>query len=444
MLRAGAVPAALRSGTLDGIMSRAPSSAAGHVAVVGAGIVGLSAAEALLRDGWRVSLVERGGEQRDGASFGNAGLIVPSHVVPLAAPGAVLQGLRWMFDPQSPFYVEPRLDPELIRWGWRFWRSSTAEHVARSVPLLGALLLGGLGAHLALAERVGGPAVQRRGLTMLCLSQEGLAAAWHEAQQAADLGMEVRRLAVDELQALYPGVRLAATGGVWYGQDAHLSPRGLMKALQAAVVEAGAVVHWGRGVAGLERAAGGEVKALRLDDGSLLAADAFVLAAGVETSRLAHALGTRVPLQAGRGYSVTQPQPPERPEVPAILVEARVAMTPLPEGLRWGGTMEVAPLGRPANPQRLLGIARSVERYFPSFRSEELLRLPTWTAARPLSPDGLPYLGRLRRATNVVVASGHGMMGFSLGPLSGELVADLLGGRPPRVEIGALAPERFA
>lgn len=412
--------------------------------VVGAGIVGLSCAEALSRDGWRVTLVERGREERDGASFGNAGLIVPSHVLPLAAPGVMSQGLRWMLDPESPFFVEPRLDLELLRWGWRFWRSATAAHVARSVPALGALLLAGLQAHLEMAQRVGGPAVQQRGLMMLCLSQAGLKAAWHEAQVAAALGMEVRSLDPEALQAYYPGVRLAAVGGVWYGQDAHLSPRGLMTALQAAVNRAGVAAHWGREVVGVERSPSGRAKAMRLDDGTVLEADAFVLAAGLETARLSRALGTRVPLQAGRGYSVTQAQPPEQPEVPAILAEARVAMTPLPEGVRWGGTMEVASPGRPVNRRRLLGVAKAAQRYFPAFEADALMALPMWTASRPLSPDGLPYLGRLRRSPNVVVASGHGMMGFSLGPVSGRLVADLLADREPPFSLDAFAAERFA
>lgn len=412
--------------------------------VIGAGIVGLSCAEALSRDGWRVSLVERGGEERDGASFGNAGLIVPSHVVPLAAPGVMSQGLRWMLDPESPFFVEPRLDLELLRWGWRFWRSATPAHVGRSVPALGALLLAGLQAHLEMSQRIAGPAVQRRGLMMLCLTEPGLKAAWHEAQAAAALHMEVRRVGAEELEAYYPGVRLAAVGGVWYAQDAHLSPRGLMAALQAAVTKAGVATHWGREVVGLERSAGDQLKALRLDDGTVLEADAFVLAAGLETARLSRALGTRIPLQAGRGYSVTQAQPPEQPQVPAILAEARVAMTPLPEGVRWGGTMEIAPPGRPANLRRLRGVAKAAQRYFPGFEADALMALPMWTASRPLSPDGLPYLGRLRRTPNVVVASGHGMMGFSLGPVSGRLVADLLADREPQVALDAFAAERFA
>lgn len=416
----------------------------GHVVVVGGGIVGLSCAEALSRDGWQVSLVERGGEDRDGASFGNAGLIVPSHVVPLAAPGVMRQGLRWMLDPESPFFVAPRFDADLLHWGWRFMRSATAAHVARAVPVLGALLMAGLRAHIELSGRVSGPTVEQRGLVMLCLTESGLEEAWHEAQAAISLGAEVRKVDAQELETVYPGVRLAVAGGVWYHQDAHLSPRGLMTALQTAVAARGAALHWGRQVVGLERASRGELRALRLDDGTVLTADAFVLAAGVETVGLTRGLGLRLPLQAGRGYSVTQTQPPERPEVPAILSEARVAMTPLPEGIRWGGTMEVARPGRPANPRRLRGIAKSVERYFPGFDGQELMQLPMWTGWRPLSPDGLPYLGRLQRAANVVVATGHGMMGFSLGPVTGTLVADLLAERRPEMDLSPLAPERFA
>jgi D-amino-acid dehydrogenase len=418
-------------------------AALGHVVVVGAGIVGLASAQALVRDGWRVSVVDAGGPERDGASFGNAGLVVPSHVVPLAQPGAIGRSLRWLLDAESPFYVAPRLDPALVHWAWCFWRASTAERVRRAVPLLHALHEAGLQAHVDLAGRLGAPPLERRGLMMLCATDAGLIDARHEAAVARAAGVRAFERTATEVAAAYPGVDVRVRGGVWYEADAHRSPRSLMQALEA-WLGPHVTFRWRERAVGWHVGTGATVRALVLGNGERLAADAFVLAGGHATPPLAHALHVRVPIQPGRGYSVTVAQPPQRPEVPAILVEARVAMTPLAEGIRWGGTMEVAPAGRPVDPRRVRGIAKAVERTFPAFEAAALQRLPVWSGARPVSPDGLPFLGRLRRTPNVVLAAGHGMLGFSLGPVTGNLVADLLGERPLPFAIGALAPERFA
>lgn len=418
------------------------AGARGHAVVVGAGVVGLASADALARDGWRVTLLDAAlGPGRDGASFGNAGMIVPSHVLPLAQPGVLGRSLRWLLDPESPFYVAPRADLELLRWGWRFWRSATPEHVARALPLLHALHRAGVEAHAALAARLGLPEPEARGLVMLCATEAGWREARHEAEVAAGAGVRARVLDAAEVAALYPGVEVRAAGGVHYLDDAHRSPGALMRAWQERLPE-GVAVRWGaQAVAWTRR--GGDVAAAVLANGAEVAGDVFVLAGGHATPELARALGTRVPIQSGRGYSVTHPEPPARPAVPAILVEDRVAMTPLPEGVRFGGTMEIAPADRPVDPRRVRGIAKAAARAFPAFDADELAALPVWRGARPVSPDGLPYLGRLAGAPNVVIAAGHGMMGFSLGPVTGDLVADLLADRPPRVPLDGLEPERF-
>jgi D-amino-acid dehydrogenase len=251
-----------------------------------------------------------------------------------------------------------------------------------------------------------------------------------------------RVLDAAEVAACYPGVDVRAAGGVHYPDDAHRSPGALMRAWQEHLPD-GASIRWGaRAVAWRRR--GASVAAVELENGAEVAGDAFVLAGGHATPPLARALGLHLPIQSGRGYSVTLSDPPQRPTVPAILVEGRVAMTPLPEGVRFGGTMEIAPADRPVDPRRVRGIAKAAARTFPAFEAESLAALPVWSGARPVSPDGLPYVGRLRRAPNVAVAAGHGMMGFSLGPVTGELVADLFAERAPRVPLDGLEPERFA
>jgi D-amino-acid dehydrogenase len=418
-------------------------SSGAPVVVVGAGVVGLCVAEALLREGLPVVVVERGSATRDGASFGNAGLIVPSHVVPLAAPGVLGQGLRWLLDRESPFYVQPRLDVDLVRWGLAFLRASTAQRVARAAPVLRDLNLASRALHLELAQRLpGASSPVQAGLLVVCLSEAGLREEGHGAERAAELGLRVERVSGDEVAARLPGLREGAAGGVHYLDDAHASPRALMAALEQAVGEGGGSIRHGAEAIGFERE-GKRVTGVRLRGGETLPASAVVLAGGVATTRLAQELGVRLPMQAGRGYSVTVRDAPLRLSVPAILAEARVAVTPLPEGLRLGGTMEIAAVDRAVDPRRVRGILRSAERYFPALDADTLAAEPVWSGARPVSPDGLPYLGPLTAVENVVVAAGHAMMGFSLAPVTGRIVADGLLGRTPMVASPLLDPERY-
>ncbi len=416
-----------------------------RVVVVGAGIVGLCVAEALMRDGFDVVVLERAQRERDGASFGNAGLIVPSHVVPLAAPGVLGQGLRWMLDRESPFSVRPRLDLDLVRWGLTFMRSATAAHVVRSAPLLRDLHLRSKALHLALAERLGSAVSAPRcaGVMVVCAGRHALEEEAGIAERAVELGLRAEELSAAAVTERVAGPEVRCVGGVHYLDDAHASPNALMRALQAHLEERGAGLRWDAEVAGFERD-GGRVSGVRLRGGEVVAAERVVLAGGVASAHLARSLGAYVPLQTGRGYSVTLDSAEPRPALPLLLSEARVAVTPLSEGVRIGGTMEIAPLDRPVDPRRVLGIARSTERFLPGYRAETLTALPVWTGARPVSADGMPYLGPLRRDPRVVIAAGHGMMGFSLGPVTGELVADLVAGRRPEIDLAPLAPERFA
>jgi D-amino-acid dehydrogenase len=169
-----------------------------------------------------------------------------------------------------------------------------------------------------------------------------------------------------------------------------------------------------------------------------------VIAGGAWTPELTRTLGVRVLMQAGKGYSLTLPAPRQLPEVCSILTEARVAVTPMGDSLRFAGTMEITGLDTSVNPRRVRGIVQSVPHYFPAFRPEDFRDVPVWRGLRPCSPDGLPYLGRFAAFSNLSLASGHAMMGLSLGPVTGKLMAELLSDEPPSLDLVLLRPDRYA
>lgn len=417
-----------------------------RVVVVGAGVIGLMTAHYLRGRGFEVVVIDQEGEERATTSYGNAGMIVPSHFVPLAAPGVVLQGIKWMANPKSPFYVRPRLSPELFSWGWRFWRAGTARHVADSAPLLLALNLASRDEYVRLDEQLGGGiGLERRGLNMLCATREGLDEEARVAEMARELGSRAEVLDAAGVRALEPDIDLNVVGGVHFPDDAHLDPGALMRALQARLVADGVEFRFGAHAIGFERD-GGTIRAVSVAaprQPKPVRGDAFVLAAGAWTGRLARLLDMHVPMQPGKGYSLTLERPSQRLTVPSILTEARVAVTRMGEKLRVGGTMELSGFDERANELRVQGIVEAALRYFPGLSASEFQAAPRWHGFRPLSPDGLPYLGFARRYPNLVVASGHGMMGLSLAPITGKLVGELLAGESTSVDVRALAVERF-
>lgn len=413
-----------------------------RVLVVGGGVIGLCTAYYAAARGLGVTVLDAGGPADEGCSYGNAGMVVPSHFVPLAAPGMVGLGLRYMGDPESPFYVRPRPSLALLRWGFRFWRAATAARVARASPVLRDLHLASRALFLELDRLPGGIGLVQRGLLMLCRTAHGLEEEARAAGHARALGVPADVLSAADAQAKEPGLRLDVAGAVHYPLDCHLDPVRLMRALRDALAGASVTIEWNAAVTGW-RASGGRVDGVDTARGPFTA-DEYVLAAGVWSDPLGRGLGLALPMQAGKGYTLTLPRPRQRPTVCAILSEARVAVTPMGDALRLGGTMELTGIDPSVNPARVRGIVKSVTRYFPDFTPADFDGVPAWCGLRPCPPDGLPYVGRPRRLQNLVVATGHSMMGVSLGPVTGRLVADLLCGAPPSLDVASLSPDRYA
>lgn len=413
-----------------------------HVCIIGGGIIGLCSAYEAAQRGYRVTLIDRNPAQRDGCSFGNAGMIVPSHVVPLAAPGMVALGLKWMWNPESPFYIQPRCSWDLFQWGWKFWQSANNEHVARSGPLLRDLHLASRKCYEEFAEQWGDSfALVKRGLLMLCKTQAALDEEAHAAQAARQLDVPAEVLTPAQAAALDPGVTMDIAGAVHFPLDCHLAPQQFMAQLQQRLIERGAAFHWETNVLGWKKA-GDQLIAVKTSRGDITA-DEFVLCGGSWSPQTVHELGLRLPLQAGKGYSLTVEQPRQLPQLCSIFTEARVAVTPMNGQLRFGGTMEIAGLDESITLRRVQGIIRSVPQYFPAFRVDDFAGITPWRGLRPCSPDGMPYLGRTRAASNLVIATGHAMMGLSLGPITGRLVGQLLAAETPSIDLRRLSPDRF-
>ena len=414
-----------------------------HILIIGGGVIGLSTAYYAARRGHRVTLIERQPAARDGCSFGNAGMVVPSHFVPLAAPGVVGTAFKWMWNPESPLYIKPRLDGELLSWGWKFLRAANARHVARSAPLLRDLSFASRACFEELSALPGHDfGLVQKGLVMLCQTQHALDDESKYAAQANELGVPAQVLNPRQLAELDPGVTLSVAGGVYFPKDCHLSPARFMGALQRHLEAAGANLAWATEVTGW-RVNGSRIEALRTDRGDFTA-DEYVLCGGSWSPGVARDLRLKLPMQAGKGYSLTLARPRQLPALCSIFTEARIAVTPMDGALRFGGTMEMAGLNEHINERRVRGIIRAVPKYFPQFTEEDFAGVQPWRGLRPCSPDGLPYVGRTTRYTNLSLATGHAMMGLSLAPITGKLVAEILSGEKPALDVGLLDPDRYA
>ncbi len=410
------------------------------VVVIGAGVIGLCSAYYARARGMEVTVIDRGPLEPSGCSLGNAGMIVPSHFVPLAAPGMVSLGLRWMLNPKSPLYIKPRLSWSLLDWGWRFARACTRRHVASSAPLLAQLGLASRALYDELSLKLGDFSLTRRGLLMLCKRERTLEAEGHLVELGRELGVEARVLDARQTAELDAGVEMDVAGSVYFPGDCHFTPQAFMAGLRGELERAGVRFIWRAPVTGWRRAS----RRLRaaITGAGEFEAGAFVLAGGVWSPDALRELGLRLPMQAGKGYSLTLDRPVQLPRLCSICTEARVAVTPMSGTLRFAGTMEIAGVDESINPRRVQGIVEAVPRYFPRFKGSDFAGVEPWAGLRPCSPDGLPYLGKPRATDNLVVAAGHGMMGMSLGPITGQLVALLLAEESPDFDLSLLSPDR--
>jgi D-amino-acid dehydrogenase len=416
----------------------------GKVVIIGGGIIGLSSAYYLQKSGWDVTVLDKG-DFSDNCSYGNCGYICPSHFIPLATPGIVKQGLKWMWNSKSPFYVQPRLDWNLINWGLKFVRSATKDNVATAAgPLRDIAIISKKEYESWLAIPGFDFAYQHKGLLEIFQTEAGGEHARNTVEKAHELGLnDTQLLTKDELQALEPQTRINGKGAILFNCDAHCYPNKLMQNLITYLKQQGVKLIPNQEVIQFEKAGSKITKVITPDN--KYEPDEVVLATGSWGRETAKLLAIKIPLMPGRGYSVTLENSPYKVNYPAVLLEGRAAITPMDGNkIRFGGTMEITSHKTPPRMNRVQGILDAVKRFYPDFDVPLPAKEKIWYGYRPCSADGLPYIGRVKKYNNLVVATGHSMLGLSLGAGTGKIVDEIIAGKNTSMEIEAFDPGRFS
>ncbi len=409
--------------------------------IIGGGAIGICCAHYLSEQGKEVTVVDKA-DICSGASYGNAGLLVPCYSIPLAAPGVISQGIKWMADPESPFHIKPRLSRELLSWLWRFRGACNAAQVRRSMPVLSDLNLESLRLFEELAAIKGMHfGFEKKGLLEVFRTREGFENAKADFRLLEKFGIETSVLGRSDMDALLSGLGVRAVGGIFSHRDAHLVPDRFVK--QLAEHAAGNGVHLAPSVEviGFDTS-GRRVTRVHTTRGDI-SAEEVILAGGSWTPLIARDLKMRLLIEPAKGYSITFRRPASFPEIPCTLAEAKVVMTPMGDMVRFAGTLELAGFDESINRRRVQAILKTVPRYFEGLDLSKLELLEIWQGLRPCTPDGLPYIGRPRSYDNVIVAAGHGMLGVSTAPATGKLVSQLAAGQRPLTDLAPLGLGRF-
>ena len=409
------------------------------VLVIGGGAVGVCTAYYLAQKGCRVTLIEKG-EICSGCSYGNACMIVPSHAMPVPAPGVVGKSLKWMLREDSPLLIRPRLDWQLLSWLLRFAASCRYRPMERAIPVLRDL---GRASLLLFRELAATEALsfdfEQRGLMSVYTTEAGLEEGREEAEIMARHGLDLQVLSGEQAREMEPALNRRVVGALYSAEDAHGDSHRFVTGLGATLGRHGVAVRTGTRVTGwlLE---GGRPAGVRTEHGDLRARE-IVLAMGSWTPLLARELGVKVPVQAGKGYSLTMDRPALSPRIPLIHAERKVAVTPIGNRLRFAGTMEFAGIDLSLNPTRTEAIRRGALEVLSGAGNPA--NVENWCGLRPCTPDGLPVIDRFPRHPHVYLSTGHAMLGYTHGPISGKLMAELICGEPTSLPLEPLSLRRF-
>jgi len=410
-----------------------------NVVIIGGGIIGLSTAYYLQKEGHQVTVIDKS-DFSSGASYINAGYITPSHIISLAAPGMITKGIKWMFNAASPFYVKPRLDIDFLKWVWAFKKSANASKVEKAIPVIKDINLLSRDLYEEIkASNDFNFHYERKGLLMCYQSDKVGEEEWNVGKRAIEEGLEVQNLSAAEVKKLEPNANLNIKGAVYFNCDAHMTPSNFMSETVAYLKLKGVVFFANEEVKDIE--VSNAVISKVITDKQELSADEVVLAAGSWSPLITKKLGIKIPIQAGKGYRINVARETNI-TIPAILCEAKVAVTPMDGFTRFSGTMEVAGINHTINPVRVEAIANAAKNFYQGLEITSEEKAAAQCGLRPCSPDGLPYIGKSSKCKNLTIATGHAMMGWSLGPATGKLVAEVISEKKTTLDLNPFHPDR--
>jgi D-amino-acid dehydrogenase len=409
------------------------------VVVIGGGIIGLCSAYYLQKEGHEVTVIDKS-DFTSGASYVNAGYLTPSHIISLAAPGMITKGIKWMFNSESPFYVKPRLDSEFLKWSLAFKKSANAKKVENSIPVIRDINLLSRDLYEDLkASKEFDFHYERKGLLMAYQTDKVGEAEWEVGERLIEAGLNAEMLTKEEIKKREPNANLNVKGGVFYDCDGHTTPSDFMPKM---------VEHLKN--LGVEILAKEEVKDIEISNKIIskiitnkreIVADEVVLSAGSWSPLLSKKLGLKLLIQAGKGYRINLARETGI-TIPTILLEAKVAVTPMNGFTRFAGTMEIGGINHNINPVRVNAIAKAAENFYKGLKVSETEKNDAQCGLRPCSPDGLPFIGKSSKCNNLTIATGHAMMGWSLGPATGKLVSEIISEKKPSLDLNPFHPDR--
>ncbi len=412
-----------------------------EVIIVGGGVIGICSAYYLNSRGIKVTVLDKG-KIGHGSSFGNCGLIVPSHSIPLAAPGVVLQGLKWMFDSTSPFYIKPRFNYELILWLWKFMKACNQRRTAKGIETLVKLTTESMSLYEQIMDA--NPeldcSVRKDGLLMVYETVEGYNLGLHEAEAVESHGIESQKMTNNELQKFEPGLRNDVHGGVYYPGDGHFDPYKFVNQLSNLVKSKGVDIVEDTEVKDMI-VSGNRISKI-VTSNKEYTPNWTIITAGAWSPNLAKKIGLGLQVQPAKGYSVSYNRTGLSIKTPMLLSEAKIGVNPVIDGIRLAGTLELTGIDSSINEKRVQAIVGGAHEYLAGDTAKfEITNV--WTGMRPVTPDGVPVIDRIPNMENLIVATGHAMLGMTMGPVTGKAVSEIVIGDSHSLDLTPLKMDRF-
>ena len=409
------------------------------VLILGGGVIGLACAYYLLASGRQVTILDQG-EVGCGSSHANCGTLTPSHSMPLAMPGVVSTALRWLMRSDAPLRIKPRFDPALVRWLLAFRRRCNWQDFSSVTAHKAPLLLRSCKLIAELVEKENLDCEFRaQGTLHVYRDARSLASSAWYLRTLREVGVAVEALDGDHIEALEPALKPGVAGGYFNPDDAHLRPDRYVTELARVVRERGGQIHERTRIESIDVDAG-RISRVHAREGSFSARD-VVFALGAWSPEIGRPLGLRLPIQPGKGYSITYSRPAICPQLPLTLKEASVCVTAWDSGYRLGSTMEFAGYDSSLNRTRLDALRRSAAVYLHEPEGPQMLE--EWYGWRPMTADDLPILGRVPGIANLCMATGHGMLGVTLSAITGLLVSEVLAGGRTSLDVAPFSISRF-